>query len=144
VITKPFTRTCSLWLATLLMGVLALGPFLHAHYGHMQVTGFHVNGLESVTPVSPISSPSDQLTFTLPADPESPAVGVATSLPRFEESESIEDAFPEHSNWALMDFFSCRLLALVSPPLAWVPLFFEQVLGSFQAGAPPPAQAPPR
>lgn len=125
------------------MGVLALGPFLHAHYGHMQVTGFHVNGLESVTPATHISPPSDQLSFTLSVEPESPAVGVAASLPRFEESESSSDTDPEHLNLVLLGFFNCRLMAFISHPLAWVPLFLEQVLGAFQAGAPPPAQAPP-
>ena len=28
-----------------LMALLALGPFLHAHYGSSRLTGFHVDGM---------------------------------------------------------------------------------------------------
>ena len=143
VTTKPFTRSCSLWLATLLMGVLALGPFLHAHYGHMQVTGFHVNGLESMSLATPNSAPSDQRSFTLPVEPESPAVGVATSLPRFEEIETHGDAQPDHPGVNLLGIFDFRPLTLVTAPLAWLPVFRGQWAGSFQDGSPPPAHAPP-
>ena len=125
------------------MGVLALGPFLHAHYGHMQVTGFLVNGLESMSLATPNSAPSDQRSFTLPVEPESPAVGVATSLPRFEEIETHGDAQPDHPGVNLLGFFDFRPLNLVVSPLAWLPVFRGQWAGSFQAGSPPPAHAPP-
>lgn len=125
------------------MGVLALGPFLHAHYGHMEVTGFHVNGLESVSLTTPNSAPSDQRSFTLPVEPESPAVGVATSMPRFEEIETHGDAQPDQLGMNLLGVFDFKALTLVAAPLAWVPVFRSQWAGAFQAGSPPPSLAPP-
>lgn len=125
------------------MGVLALGPFLHAHYGHMQVTGFHVNGLESVSLGTPNPALTDQLTFTLPVEPESPAVGVAASLPRFEESDTQGDTQPDPLDIKLLGIFEFKPWSLLAAKPPWVPASRGLWTGAFQAGSPPPAHAPP-
>jgi hypothetical protein len=135
---NPFRRL-SLGLVSLLMGLLALGPFLHAHYGASQATGFHVNGLQAVAMAQTAGMASDSPVLSPPSEQESPAVGVVTSLPRWET-----DSF--------------------SPDTAHVPLLSEVVSGGlqrlmlaafwpstlkpidsriFKAGFPPPAHAPP-
>ena len=45
-----------------LMALLALGPFLHAHYGNSRLTGFHVDGISQAvshadTPFQRMDSP---------------------------------------------------------------------------------------
>ena len=80
VIASRFYRQCSLWLVTLLMGLLALGPFLHAHYGPSVSTGFHINGLETAAVATHWTAATEEVsTASAPNELESPAVGVDTS-----------------------------------------------------------------
>jgi len=134
----PF-RALSLWLVSLLMGLLALGPFLHAHYGASVATGFHVNGLQAVTlgPVPGLST--EQATFSLPSEQESPAVGVVTSLPRAEA-----DAFSSDTpSVVLLGFLLLSVVHRLPSAWPWAPAAHPVVARIFQAGCPPPAHAPP-
>ena len=71
-------RWLSLWLGVL----LALGPFLHSHFGASHEQGFHVDGVHAVH-AAPALSP--ELHSVQAPDDESPALGVATSLAQSEE-----------------------------------------------------------
>jgi len=73
------------WLTLLLAGLLALGPFLHGHVGASHQTGFHLDGVHAVQ----TSHPTGVFTFQTPDD-ESPALGVAASLPH-PEDEGLPD-----------------------------------------------------
>jgi hypothetical protein len=133
----------SLWLISLLMALLALGPFLHAHYGTSQATGFHVNGLQAVeaaqsqatlpilTTDSPMLSPT--------TDQESPAVGVVTSLPRF-EADSVT---PDVTTVLLLSFLILSVLQRLPSTWPWTLADHPVIARNFQAGFPPPAHAPP-
>ncbi len=67
-------------MAMALVALLAIGPFLHAHYGASQVTGLHVAGMSSV---SLSAEPALTMTsFSQDDEPESAAVGVETSYAR--------------------------------------------------------------
>ena len=77
------------WLALALIGLLALGPFLHSHFGVSHDTGFHVDGLHEVhhlnhdassTLGAQTSTPSSMQAST--PDDESPALCVSASLPQ--------------------------------------------------------------
>ena len=37
------------WLTLLMVGLLALGPFLHSHFGTSHDTGFHLDGVHAVS-----------------------------------------------------------------------------------------------
>lgn len=139
--TSHFFRQCSLWLAILLMGLLALGPFLHAHYGHSQATGFHINGLETAaTATHPSVAAYDAPAVSVPIEPESPAVGVVTSLPRFEKSDLFSADILEI---LLLSFFILNVFNRLPRIWQWVPTVNPFVACSFKAGFPPPALAPP-
>jgi len=129
----------SLWLISLLMGLLALGPFLHAHYGASGVTGFHVNGLQGVVANPYFVQPTDIATLSLPTEQESPAVGVVTSLPRSEA----DPVTPDNAMAIGPSFRALRVLHRL--PSAWLWTFEDRPATDriFQAGLPPPAHAPP-
>ena len=132
-------RFLSLWLISLLMGLLALGPFLHAHYGGSAATGFHVNGLQAVAiaPASGLSSDSPML--SLPTEQESPAAGVVTTLPRSET-----DAFtPDTPSVVMLSLIVLGLLPALLSAWPWNPAAPAVINRLFQAGCPPPAHAPP-
>jgi len=135
----PFHRL-SLWLISLLMGLLALGPFLHAHYGASGATGFHVNGLEAVALTQTPVRLTDSTTLSLPSEQESPAVGVVTSLPRSEADPLTPD------NWIAVwpSFLTLGILHRV--PSTWFWALGEHPASNrlFQVGLPPPAHAPPK
>ncbi len=121
------------------MGLLALGPFLHAHYGASQATGFHVNGLQAVGMTQTPGKVSDTPVLSLPTEQESPAVGVVTSLPRSEA-----DSFsPDTAHVLLLSQVvlgvSQRLMLAASWPSTRKPIDSR----IFKAGFPPPAHAPP-
>ncbi len=128
------TRTPSLWqrwLALALIGLLALGPFLHSHFGASHDTGFHLDGLHEVHH----ASAATELGVNAPDD-ESPALGVATSLP--------EDGHAPV--WPLALWLV--VLPLLRPPArlslsrpAAAPQGARPV---YCAGMPPPGLAPPQ
>ena len=119
------------------MGLLALGPFLHAHYGASWTTGFHVNGLQAVviTPTASIDTP----TLSLPTEQESPAVGVVASLPR-SEADSLASEMPPV---VILSLIVLSLLPALRSAWPWNPAAPAVIRRFFQAGCPPPAHAPP-
>ncbi len=137
---SPPVRRLSLWLISLLMGLLALGPFLHAHYGASWATGFHLSGLPSGLTVSVPDVATDSPMLSPPSEEESPAVGVVTSLPRDEVNSFTPDA-P-----ALFFLSVCVLQVLQRQPLLglWTPVTAPLLATLSQAGWPPLAQAPPK
>lgn len=137
---STFLRHLRLGLISLLMGVLALGPFLHAHYGASWATGFHLSGLPAAMASALPDGATDSPMLSLPSEEESPAVGVVTSLPRGEVNSFTPDA-P-----ALFLLSGCVLQVLqrLSLPGLWTPIAAPLRAPLLQAGWPPPAQAPPR
>ena len=117
-----------------LLALLALGPFLHAHLGQARLSGFHLDGVQlhdhSVHADHPVLSAEDES--------ETPAVGVAGSLPRVsEKTVSATDLV-------------CWLTALVWMVLPWPwarpaapSVRASQARRTYRRGAPPPALAPP-
>lgn len=119
-----------------LLGLLALGPFLHAHFGHASTEGFHIDGLQWHSH----GQDSDTTSFTADDEHDAPAVGIAASLTR----ESHDSPQPQDLlAWA------CAVVLLVFPLVTRsvvsvgsarpAPLLAPYRL----AGHPPPALAPP-
>ena len=67
-------------MALALVALLAIGPFLHAHYGASQVTGLHVAGVGSVVAMS--EPELSTTSFSQDDEQESAALGVETSYSR--------------------------------------------------------------
>lgn len=120
-------------LMAVLIGLLALGPFLHGHLGVSSVSGFHLDGLHTLThpheagAVHSISAPDD----------ESPAVGVATALPKSDD---------DTSHPLLVPGLPSAVLRLPLQPLAgrpWQAAAELQTVHTYREGWPPPALAPP-
>jgi hypothetical protein len=119
------------WLTLLLVGLLALGPFLHGHFGASHDTGFHLDGVHAVHAVSPAS-----ITAFQTSDEESPALGVATSLPHSEDEDLPHFAFAVLI--VALPLLSQLRIALPRPALA------RPLAGTlYRAGLPPPCLAPP-
>lgn len=127
---------CRLALLHTLWVLLALGPFLHAHYGSSSRTGFHLDEVSQAVSHLP---PLGHTTELSQADtPESPALGVATSHTR-----EVNDAgqaplsraatHPVHPDPAAL----APLLATVWQHTSHAPH------APYRAGLPPPALAPP-
>mgnify|MGYP000450288936 CR=1 FL=1 len=135
---NPF-RPLSLWLISLLMALLALGPFLHAHYGTSLATGFHVNGLQAVSAAQATGIASDLPLLSPASEEESPAVGVVTSLPRFEADRWVLDSAPV----LLLTVLIHSVLQRLPSTWPWTPAAPPVQGRTFQAGFPPPAHAPP-
>ena len=64
--------------ALLMLALLVLGPFLHAHWGQANRGGFHMDGAV----VHTHAMGADVSVLSADDEHESPAVGVASSLPR--------------------------------------------------------------
>jgi hypothetical protein len=136
--TSTRSLTCPLWLrrlsAALLLGLLALGPFLHAHLGQARTSGFHMDGLQWHSHAVDAELPS----LTADDEHEAPAVGVSTSLTR----ESLDTPQAQDLlHWAF---------ALVLAVLPWVLPSIRVARHTSQRhprlylpGQPPPALAPP-
>lgn len=73
-------RAVCVQIALVLSVLLALGPFLHAHFGASKTTGLHVAGVSSVS-VSD-ESPRNVVSFSQDQEQESAALGVETSYSR--------------------------------------------------------------
>ena len=71
---------CRLALLHTLWVLLALGPFLHAHYGSSSLTGFHMDEVSQA--VSHLPPLGHSMELSQADTPESPALGVATSYTR--------------------------------------------------------------
>jgi hypothetical protein len=126
-------------LLAVLFGLLALGPFLHAHLGFSKVTGFHVAGYDG--PASS-SSPHDHAAGSQAqhpdlSDAESPAVGVSASLVRWVHDIPCPDGL------TLQSIVAVIVAALVLPRLAQAPTVALGRPARPRPGLPPPALAPP-
>ncbi len=118
-------------LTLLMVGLLALGPFLHSHFGTSHDTGFHLDGVHAVH--APAAAGMNALQAS---NEESPALGVAASLPQ-----------PEDEGLVL---FGLALLVTALPllPRRHLPLPRVRNRGVVVAlrdrpGLPPPGLAPP-
>ena len=119
------------WLTLLMVGLLALGPFLHSHFGASHDTGFHLDGVHAVH----ASVPADMRAMQA-SDDESPALGVAASLPH-----------PEDEGWGLLGL--AMLVAVLALPVQrrWPLPRARRILRPldrlYRPGLPPPGLAPP-
>jgi len=123
-------------MVVLLMGLLSIGPFLHSHVGASVVSGFHMDGVRSLPLIDAADAPIALHSLHV-NDDESPALGVAASLPN-----SDQDSLCVSDLSALLAVV--LLASLVCPPRR-TRLVWPVVLPShtYQAGWPPPALAPP-
>ncbi|WP_108302498.1 hypothetical protein [Limnohabitans sp. JirII-29] len=127
---------CRLALLHTLWVLLALGPFLHAHYGSSSRTGFHMDEVSQAVSHLPHLGHTTELSQ---ADaPESPALGVATSHTR-------EVSDPDHNPLS-----SAPSHPVHPDPAAPAPLLANAwqhpprtPSAPYRAGLPPPALAPP-
>lgn len=114
-----------------MVGLLALGPFLHGHVGASHDTGFHLDGVHAVHALG-----ATDVRATQTGHDESPAMGVATSLPH------PEDKTFDLLAWALL----LAVLALLPHPHLPLPQAQRDrglTRRLYRAGLPPPSLAPP-
>ena len=121
----------------MLMVLLALGPFLHAHYGSSRMLGFHVDG---IVQAAGVDHHFDLASLTQDTEEESAAVGVTTSYAR----QTLQDSDGDVSvNFVAMAFV---LFVLVSYGF-WVQRCKSWTtwlsFSTYALGLPPPAHAPP-
>ncbi len=119
-------------LTLLLAGLLALGPFLHGHFGASHDTGFHLDGMHAVHAQTPVGMSTMQT-----GDEESPALGVGSSLPHPEDNGLILLAAAMLAS-VLSLFIPLRRQHLPRPERTGTctrPLY--------RPGLPPPCLAPP-
>jgi hypothetical protein len=119
-----------------LMALLGLTPFLHGHLGASHVSGFHVDGLD-VSHSLATEGLSAQWTVHTATDEESPAMGVAVSLPQPADDAALWVGIAGFLLWA---WFVCpvQVRRFWRAPLLRLPL-----PRTYQPGWPPPALAPP-
>ena len=119
------------WLTLLLAMLLALGPFLHSHFGASHETGFHLDGVHALH-----DNASSTVTAMQSSDEDSLALGVAASLPQ-----------PENKSWLALGFallmVALPLLPLQRQVLPRVPRAQHRPATRYRAGLPPPGLAPP-
>lgn len=130
---SPQRRWLTLWLAAWLSLLLAMGPFLHGHFGVSHETGFHMDGVHTAHPLPPAD------TFAVAKlsanDEESLALGVATSLPHSDEDLPLPALA---LLLAVLPLLPPRLQPLSRPERRRHP---QGTL--YRAGLPPPGLAPP-
>ena len=136
--TSLIFRCFGVWLTCALTVLLALGPFLHAHYGASHISGLHMDGMD----VAHVMHTHEVLeaTFQNDADDESAAVGVVTSYPREVQLDVSDGAWVSLATaWVLFilgAFTSVVPLCLLTP--------FQRVVRHLYApSARPPTLAPP-
>jgi len=116
-----------------LIGLLGLGPFLHGHFGASHISGFHVDGMHAVA-----HSDEAATAHSLRAmDDESPALGVATSLPKPDDEGNL--LLQTILLLAAVLGLLPRLILLRIRPWAAEP----RTVHAYRDGWPPPALAPP-
>jgi len=131
-------RCFGVWLKCSLTVLLALGPFLHAHYGASHISGLHMDGMD----VAHVMHTHDvfEATFQNDADDESAAVGVVTSYPR-EVQLDVSDGMWISLATAWVLFIAGALISVMPLHLH---ASFERVVRHFYApSARPPTLAPP-
>ncbi|MCZ8294960.1 MAG: hypothetical protein O9312_15730 [Hylemonella sp.] len=116
-----------------LIGLLALAPFLHGHLGASHVSGFHLDGVHAVAH----SNEAGSALGMRAVDDESPALGVATSLPKPDDDSKLllQAALLLAAVLGLLP----RLVLLRIRPSAAEP----RTVHAYHDGWPPPALAPP-
>lgn len=115
-----------------LIGLLALGPFLHGHFGASHISGFHLDGLHAISHPAEIGF-SHSLSA---ADDESPALGVATSLTKSDDDgRLLQAALPLAFVLGLLPHQSSLRIGPAAADL--------QAVHAYRDGWPPPALAPP-
>jgi hypothetical protein len=134
--TSLFKTTC-LHLAVALIALLAIGPFLHAHYGASQVTGLHVAGVGSVA----ISAEHALImtSFSQDDEPESAAVGVETSYAR----QVALDVEEQPQEILILTVFVMAALVQRLASFLFTPDTQRAGRPAFLAGFPPLPHAPP-
>ena len=117
--------------------LIALGPFLHAHYGVSKVTGLHVAGVSAVATKS--EPELTTISFTQDDEQESAAVGVETSYAR-QVGLDVQD--PSES---VLIFTLFAMVAVIQRLVVCLLKLDTQRAGrpSFLAGFPPLPHAPP-
>ncbi len=134
---NPSFQTMCLCLAIALVALLAIGPFLHAHYGVSKVTGLHLAGVSAVAvsaePVLAMTS------FSQDDEQESAALGVEPSYAR-QAALDVEDQ--PQSVLILTVFVLATLIQRVVSCLI-TPNTQRAGRLSFLAGFPPLPHAPP-
>lgn len=126
-----------LYLAVALVALLAIGPFLHAHYGASKVTGLHVAGVGTV---NASAEPALVTTsFSQDDEQESAAVGVETSYAR----QAAFDVLDHPQSVLIFTMFV--MAALMPRVVSFILTPDTQRAGrlSFLAGFPPLPHAPP-
>jgi hypothetical protein len=122
------------------MALLALGPFLHAHYGSSRLTGFHVDGMGAVS--TSVQASADIETYVAPdSEEESAALGISTSHTRQSLSDdgNEENASPL---WFLVTVLLSVGVATQSSIRGAMPCCIRPSR-AYRAGFPPLAHAPP-
>jgi hypothetical protein len=135
---SPHRRMTRLLLAVL-FGLLALGPFLHAHLGFSKITGFHVAGYDGMVNTSSPHSHTLDAPVLHPdlSDTESPAVGISSSLVRDLTDIPCPDGITMQSVVAII---ACMLIGLTLGQPRTGPVASP---ARSRPGFPPPALAPP-
>lgn len=112
-------------------GLLALAPFLHSHFGASHESGFHLDGMHAVH-----ATASAGMSAMQAGEEESPALGVAASLPQAEDEA--------------LSLLGLVLLSLAGVLPACSPLPVPRPDNRqrphttlYRAGLPPPCLAPP-
>jgi len=130
-------RRC-LPITAILMVLLALGPFLHAHYGSSRLLGFHVDGIAQAHEAH--HTRFDLVSVSQDGEEESAAVGVTTSHAR-QSLQGSEDEVPADVVATVVVVFAVVSQPIVSPwqgqTSAW------HAPSTYALGFPPPAHAPP-
>ena len=122
----------SRWLTLLVVGLLALGPFLHGHIGASHDTGFHLDGVHAVHAHPP------EISSAMSAEPEeSPALGVATSLPQPQDQGLVLLGMA----WLLVGAWALPRRRLPHRP--WANAGLTGPSAVYRPGLPPPSLAPP-
>ena len=132
------TRWLSVWLRIALTVLLALGPFLHAHYGASHLSGLHVDGMDSVHASHAHHSPIQVMEAD--SDDESAAVGVAPSHPREWQLQLDNTTWTTLATVWVLFVAASLLLPLLVRVRAWTPPTWPRL---FALSAPPPSMAPP-
>jgi hypothetical protein len=136
-IQTPFIKRLCLPFMAMLMVLLALGPFLHAHYGSSRMLGFHVDGIVQATGVA---HHFDLASLSQDTEEESAAVGVTTSYAR----QTLQDSDGDPA----VSFVAVALvLFAVATYGFWIQRRNSQSTwlsrSTYALGFPPPAHAPP-
>jgi hypothetical protein len=121
----------------MLMVLLALGPFLHAHYGSSRMLGFHVDG---IVQAASVAHHFDLASFSQDTEEESAAVGVTTSYARQTLQDNDGDTAANFVAMVLVLFAAVEYGFWVQRRKS---LSTWLAPSTYALGFPPPAHAPP-